>query len=159
MTPEQQDLYVDSVILNVLDEHPGLSGDELIRYANGVALVDCEHAAKEENDLIDLEMFIQPMMHRDNIFRRCDVLLESGDIRFDVEQDAWWGLSWPWLDPLLQDDKGAWADVFVDTILQEAAGAGLDLSDKKQRETIVMGLMDAIQFLDNECEWPEDLQR
>ena len=165
MTPEQQDLYVDSVILNVLDEHPGLSGDELIRYANGVALVDCEHAAKEENDLIDLEMFIQPMMHRDNIFRRCDVLLESGDIRFDVEQDAWFSVPSPagqrqaWLDLLLQDDKDAWADVFVDTILQESVGAGLDLTDKKQRETIVMGLMDAIQFLDNECEWPEDLRR
>ena len=64
-----------------------------------------------------------------------------------------------WLDLLLQDDKDAWADVFVDTILQESVGAGLDLTDKKQRETIVMGLMDAIQFLDNECEWPEDLRR
>ena len=45
--------------------------------------------AENEDDLVWFEMFVVRMMLRDNIFRRCDVLLESGDIRFNVEEDAW----------------------------------------------------------------------
>jgi hypothetical protein len=89
MTPEQQNLYIDSCILKALDDNPGLSGDELIRYSNGIALVDCEEVAENEDDLTWFEMFVVRVMSRDNIFRRCDDLLESGDIRFDVEEDAW----------------------------------------------------------------------
>jgi hypothetical protein len=89
MTPEQQNLYIDSCILKALDDNPGLSGDELIRYSNGIALVDCEEVAENEDDLNWFEMFVVRVMSRDNIFRRCDDLLESGDIRFDVEEDAW----------------------------------------------------------------------
>ena len=89
MTPEQQNLYIDSCILKALDDNPGLSGDELIRYSNGIALVDCEEVAENEDDLTWFEMFVVRVMSRDNIFRRCDDLLESGDIRFDVEEDSW----------------------------------------------------------------------
>jgi len=89
MTPEQQNLYIDSCILKALDDNPGSSGDELIRNSNGIALVDCEEVAEDDDDLIWFEMFVVRVMHRDNIFRRCDVLLESGDIRFDVEEDTW----------------------------------------------------------------------
>ena len=89
MTPEQQNLYIDSCILKALDDNPGLSGDELIRYSNGIALVDCEAVAENEDDRTWFEMFVVRVMSRDNIFRRCDDLLESGDILFDVEEDAW----------------------------------------------------------------------
>lgn len=89
MTPDEQNLYIDSCILKALDDNPGLSGDELIRYSNGVALVDCEEVAENEDDLTWFEMLVVRVMHRDNIFRRCDVLLESGDIRFNVEEDTW----------------------------------------------------------------------
>ena len=89
MTPEQQNLYIDSCILKALDDNPGLSGDELIRYSNGIALVDCEAVAENEDDRTWFEMFVVRVMSRDNIFRRCDDLLESGDIRFDVEEDSW----------------------------------------------------------------------
>tara|TARA_Y100000114_G_scaffold156173_1_gene182409 strand:- start:2426 stop:2704 length:279 start_codon:yes stop_codon:yes gene_type:complete len=89
MTPEQQNLYIDSCILKALDDNPGLSGDELIRYSNGIALVDCEAVAENEDDQTWFEMLVVRVMSRDNIFRRCDDLLESGDIRFDVEEDAW----------------------------------------------------------------------
>ena len=89
MTPEQQNLYIDSCILKALDDNPGLSGDELIRYSNGIALVDCEAVAENEDDRTWFEMFVVRVMSRDNIFRRCDDLLESGDIQFDVEEDAW----------------------------------------------------------------------
>ena len=89
MTPNEQNLYIDSCILKALDDNPGLGGDELIRYSNGVALEDCEAVAENEADLTWFEMFVVRVMSRDNIFRRCDDLLESGDIRFDVEEDAW----------------------------------------------------------------------
>ena len=89
MTPAQQNLYIDSCILKALDDNPGLSGDELIRYSNGIALVDCEAVAENEDDQTWFEMLVVRVMSRDNIFRRCDDLLESGDIRFDVEEDAW----------------------------------------------------------------------
>ena len=89
MTPEQQNLYIDSCILKALDDNPGLSSDELIFYSNGIALVDCEAVAENEDDMTWFEMFVVRVMSRDNIFRRCDDLLESGDIRFDVEEDAW----------------------------------------------------------------------
>ncbi len=89
MTPDEQNLYIDSCILKALDDNPGVSGDELIRHSNGIALVDCEEIAENEDDLVWFEMFVVRMMLRDNIFRRCDVLLESGDIRFNVEEDAW----------------------------------------------------------------------
>lgn len=89
MTPEQQNLYIDSCILKALDENPGLSGDELIRYSSGIALVDCKAVAEDEDYRTWCEMFVVRVMSRDNIFRRCDDLLESGDIRFDVEHDAW----------------------------------------------------------------------
>ena len=89
MTPEQQNLYIDSCILKALDDNPGLSGDELIRYSNGIALVDCEAVAENEDDRTWFEMLVVRVMSRDNIFRRCDDLLESGDIRFDVEEDSW----------------------------------------------------------------------
>ena len=89
MTPEQQNLYIDSCILKALDDNPGLSGDELIRYSNGIALVDCEEVAENEDDQTWFEMLVVRVMSRDNIFRRCDDLLESGDIRFDVEEDTW----------------------------------------------------------------------
>ena len=89
MTPEQQNLYIDSCILKALDDNPGLSSDELIRYSNGIALVDCEAVAENEDDRTWFEMFVVRVMSRDNIFRRCDDLLESGDIQFDVEEDAW----------------------------------------------------------------------
>jgi len=89
VTPDEQNLYIDSCILKALDDNPGLSGDELIRYSNGVALVDCEEVAENEDDLTWFEMLVVRVMHRDNIFRRCDVLLESGDIRFNVEEDTW----------------------------------------------------------------------
>ena len=89
MTPAEQNLYIDSCILKALDDNPGLSGDELIRYSNGIALVDCEAVAENEDDRTWFEMFVVRVMSRDNIFRRCDDLLESGDIRFDVEEDAW----------------------------------------------------------------------
>ena len=82
-------LYIDSCILKALDDNPGLSGDELIRYSNGVALIDCKKTADDEDELVSLEMFIVSTMTRDNIFQRCDVLLEDSDIRFDVEEDAW----------------------------------------------------------------------
>ena len=89
MTPAEQNLYIDSCILKALDDNPGLSGDELIRYSNGIALVDCEAVAENEDDRTWFEMFVVRVMSRDNIFRRCDDLLESGDIRFDVEEDSW----------------------------------------------------------------------
>ena len=89
MTPDEQNLYIDSCILKALDDNPGLSGDELIRYSNGIALVDCEAVAENEDDRTWFEMFVVRVMSRDNIFRRCDDLLESGDIQFDVEEDAW----------------------------------------------------------------------
>ena len=89
MTPDEQNLYIDSCILKALDDNPGLDGDDLIRYSNGIALVDCKEMADDENDLVSLEMFVVSTMSRDNIFRRCDDLLESGDIRFNVEEDAW----------------------------------------------------------------------
>jgi len=89
MTPAEQNLYIDSCILKALDDNPGLSGDELIRYSNGIALVDCEAVAENEDDRTWFEMFVVRVMSRENIFRRCDDLLVSGDIRFDVEEDAW----------------------------------------------------------------------
>ena len=89
MTPAEQNLYIDSCILKALDDNPGLSGDELIRYSNGIALVDCEAVTENEDDRTWFEMFVVRVMSRDNIFRRCDDLLESGDIRFDVEEDSW----------------------------------------------------------------------
>ena len=155
MTPEETDQYVDAVILKTLDENPGLSGDDLCRYAISVGLEDCHANATNVDHQCALEVLMVKTLSPENIYRRCDVLLESGDIRFNVEEDAWFSVQ----EENPAGSKDAWADVFVDTILQNAVGIGLDLSDKKTRETIVMGLMDAIQFLDNECEWPEDLQR
>ena len=155
MTPEATDRYIDAVILKTLDVNPGLSGDDLCRYAISVGLEDCHVNAINADHQCALEVLMVKTLSPENIYRRCDVLLESGDIRFNVEEDAWFSV----LEENPVGSKDAWADVFVDTILQNAAGAGLDLTDKKTRETIVMGLMDAIQFLDNECEWPEDLRR
>lgn len=155
MTPEATDQYIDAVILKTLNEKPGLSGEDLCRYAISVGLEDCHVNAVNVNHQCALEVLMVKTLSPENIFRRCDVLLEDGDIRFDDEEDAWFSVP----EETQVASKDAWADVFVDTILQEAVEGGLDLTDKKQRETIVMGLMDAIQFLDNECEWPEDLRR
>ena len=155
MTPEATDRYIDAVILKTLDENPGLSGDDLCRYAIFVGLEDCHANATSGQHQCVLEVLMVTTLSSENIYRRCDVLLESGDIRFNVEEDAWFSVQ----EENPAGSKDAWADVFVDTILQNAVGAGLALTDKKTRETIVMGLMDAIQFLDNECEWPEGLQR
>ena len=55
MTPDEQNLYIDSCILKALDDNPGVSGDELIRHSNGIALVDCEEIAENES-LVDQEL-------------------------------------------------------------------------------------------------------